>query len=448
MKHFREIFRISLPLVASTASYTVLTFTDRMFLSWYSPEAIAASVPAMVLSFSVTSFFMGTGQYVNVLIAQFYGASKNDDVARSFWQGIYFSILSGLILLLFIPIGKIIIDYSGHSTNVALLEKAYFEVLMYGGGLVVLVNVLAAYYSGRGRTRIVMYVSFLGAAINIFLNYILIFGKWGMPELGIKGAGIATVLSNAIIVCVYIGSIFGGKDRRRIPITKYFSFNWQIFRKLFRFGAPNGFQFFIDVSAFTVFVFLLGLHGNDILAASNIVLSINLLAFMPMIGFGQATSILVGQYMGKKEAESVFSITWDTLKMAGLYGAMVGGLFFFFPEFFIQFFKSDNAVSFAKITQAAIPLLMILPAFLLVDAIAIICGSALGGAGDTKFKMWFSIFGACFLFIPGEILILKVFNQNAIWGWAWITLYWGLIAVVFCLRFRKGHWRKIDMIGT
>ncbi|MCG8339497.1 MAG: MATE family efflux transporter [Proteobacteria bacterium] len=447
MKHFKEIIRVSLPLVASTASYTVLTFTDRMFLSWYSAEAIAASVPAMVLSFAFICFFMGTGQYVNVLIAQFYGASQNDNVARSFWQGVYFSIFAGLVLLLFIPLGNLIIDVSGHSPEVIVQEKLYFDVLMYGAGLVVMVNVLAAYYSGRGRTNVVMYTSFLGAAVNIFLNYILIFGKFGLPEMGIKGAGLATVLANAFIVLFYAIIIFGGKDRRKIPVSRYIGFNWRIFSKLIRFGAPNGFQFFIDVSSFTAFIFLIGLHGDDILAASNIVLSVNMLAFMPIVGFGQATSILVGQYMGRKDQESVVSITWDTIKVAALYGVAVSCTFIAFPEFYLQFFKSDDVVAFAKITEAAIPFFMVLPSFLIADTFAIIIGSALGGAGDTKFKMWFSIFGACALFVPIQFLILRTFNISAIFGWVWLSLYWAIVGFVFWLRFKRGIWRNIDMVG-
>jgi MATE family, multidrug efflux pump len=447
MKHLSEIFRVTLPLVASTASYTVLTFTDRMFLSWYSPEAIAASVPAAVLCFSAICFFMGTGQYVNVLISQYFGASHNIEVARSFWQGIYFSLFSAVILIFLIPVGCLIIDISGHSPEVIVQEKAYFEVLLFGGGLVVLMNVLAAFYSGRSRTKIVMYVSFLGAIINIILNYILIFGKMGFPELGIMGAGLATVLANAVIVAIYVGMIFWGSDRHIIPVTRYFGFSWKIFKKLVRFGAPNGLQFFIDVSGFTIFVFLIGLHGDDIMAASNIVFSVNMLAFMPMVGFGQATAILTGRYMGRKEPEFVISITSETIKIVGLYGVGIGAVFFFFPEFFIQFFQSSDTESFQRITDAAIPLFMILPLFLIGDTAAIIFGSVLAGTGDTAFKMWFSIIATCLIFIPGEILILKVFSLQAIYGWIWITVYLTLVGLVYWLRFRKGQWKNIDMIG-
>lgn len=446
MKHLKEIIKVSLPLVASTASYTVLTFTDRMFLSWYSPEAIAASVPAMALSFAMICFFMGTGQYVNVLIAQFYGAKQMDDLAKSFWQGIYFSVLSGLILILFIPLGSLIIENSGHSPEVIIQEKLYFEILLLGGGFVVMMNVLAAFYSGRGKTRMVMYISFLGAAVNIVLNYMFIFGKLGVPEMGIKGAGIATVLANIVIVLVYLGFIFRKKERARFPLTSHFLPNLRIFKKLIRFGAPNGFQFFIDVTGFTVFIFLVGLHGDEHLAATNIVLSINMLAFMPIVGFGQATSILVGQYMGRKDQDSVVSLTWETVKVAGIYGILLGSTFLLFPEFYIQFFNSGDEASFQKITDISVSLLMVLPFFLLSDIGAIILGSALGGAGDTRFKMWFSILGSCLIFIPGEFVILKFLRLTPTHGWIWFILYLMIVGTVFWLRFQKGEWRKIDMV--
>ena len=192
---FGEILRVSLPLVASTASHTVLTFTDRMFLAWYSPTAIAASVPASLLSFTFTCFFLGTGQYVNVLIAQFFGAKQDEDLARSLWQGIYFSIVSAFLIILFIPLGLLIINNSGHSLAVIVEEKAYFQILMFGGGLIVMNAVLASFFSGRSRTKIVMYLSLMGAVLNIILNYILIFGKLGFPAMGIRGAGIATIIA-------------------------------------------------------------------------------------------------------------------------------------------------------------------------------------------------------------------------------------------------------------
>ncbi|MCP4755432.1 MAG: MATE family efflux transporter [Proteobacteria bacterium] len=441
-----EILKVALPLVASTASHTILTFTDRMFLSWYSPTAIAASVPASILSFTFICFFLGTGQYVNVLIAQFFGAKKDDDLVRSLWQGIYFSIVSAFIIVLFIPLGHLIIDHSGHSLQVMADEKAYFDILMMGGGLIVLGAVLASYFSGRSRTKIIMYVSLMGAVLNIFFNYLLIFGKYGFPRLGIRGAGIATVSASGIVIVVYILLIFLGKDSLRSSVIRLFGFNQRIFFKLIQFGVPNGFQFFVDLAAFSIFVFLFGLQGDTVLAASNIVLSVDMLAFMPMLGIGQATSILVGQYMGRKSPDMVVRVTYRALKMAVLYGVVMGVVFLFFPEFFLGFFRGNDAEAYGSIQAAAIPLFRVLPAFLLFDCMAIIFGSALGGVGDTRFKMWFVILFACLFFVPGEFLILGYWRWPAIYGWLYCTLYVFCFGLVFYFRFKRGKWREIDMV--
>ena len=444
--NFGEILRVSLPLVVSNAFHTVLTFTDRMFLSWHSQTSIAASVPASILSFTFVCFFLATGQYVNVLTAQFFGAKQNDDVAKSLWQGIYFTVISAFIITLFIPLGNLIIDYSGHSPHVIEEEKLYFGILMLGGGLIVATAVLSSYFSGRSRTKIVMYFAIMGAILNILFNYILIFGKLGFPSMGIRGAGIATVSAAGIVVVAYLFLIFLGKDRKTFPLIRMFGFDKRIFIKLIRFGVPSGFQFFVDLATFSAFIFLIGLQGDAILAASNIVLSVNMLAFMPMAGMGMATAILVGQYMGKMKQDVVIRVTYRTLKMAFIYGVLAGIAFFFFPEFFLSFFKGENGGSFSKIRAEAIPLFKILPVFLLCDCVAIVFGNALNGVGDTRFKMWFVIAIACLLFAPGESLILGYFRLPAIYGWIFCSFYIFCFGFGFWLRFKQGKWRDIDMI--
>ena len=316
--------------------------------------------------------------------------------------------ISVLLIITLIPVGNLILSHSGHSAQVIAREKAYFEILMFGGGLVVLEGVLSAYFSGRSVTKIVMYISFIGAGVNIFLNYLLIFGHTGFPELGIRGAGIGTVCANLVIAVIYLVLIFRSGKRLNKTIARLAGFNREIFYKLIRYGAPNGFQFFIDIASFSVFIFFLGSRGDHVLAASNIVLSVNMIAFMPLIGIGRSVSILVGQHMGRKDMENVIGVTYDSLKLSAIYGLGIGLMFFFMPEFFLWFFRSKNVIASDKIAAAAIPLFRVLPVFLMADTCAIIFSSALAGTGDTRFKMWFSVFVACLLFVPGQVLIFSV----------------------------------------
>jgi len=390
---------------------------------------------------------MGTGQYVNVLIAQFFGADQNEDLARSLWQGIYFTLMAAFVIVLCMPLGLFIIDHSGHSVQVIAEEKAYFSILIYGGGLNIMAAVLGSYFSGRSRTKIVMYLSFLGAVLNILFNYVLIFGKLAFPAMGIRGAGIATVAASGFVVLAYVALILAGRDRHQYPVTRLIGFNRKIFTKLFRFGAPNGFQFFIDLVTFTAFIFLIGLQGDTVLAASNIVLSVHMLAFMPMVGLGQAIGILVGQCMGRRQPDVAIVITRRALKMAALYCVSTGIAFYFFPHFFIGLFRGDNASAYDAIQAAAIPIFRMLPAFILCDCFANIYGGALGGVGDTRFKMWVMIIVAVFVFTPGEILILGYWRLQAVYGWLFCTFYIFLFGSALYLRFRQGKWREIDMVS-
>ena len=156
---YRRILEVSLPLVASMASTTLMLVTDRIFLGHYSVEAIAASTPAWPRSFTFQAFFLGVGSYVNTFVAQYIGAGRPGHVGRSLWQGLYFAAAASLLLVVLGWGGRVIFDAAGHEPEVRELEVVYFRTLMFGGGLMVLRDVLACFYSGRGLTRIIMAVT-------------------------------------------------------------------------------------------------------------------------------------------------------------------------------------------------------------------------------------------------------------------------------------------------
>ena len=443
----KEILLVAFPLIISSATHTVLTFTDRMFLSWYSPDCIAASGPASILSYTIICFFIGTGAYLNTIIAQYFGAKKRFYITKALWQGIYFGLISSVAIVMLIPVGNMLFDHSEHGKQVIILEKSYFSILMYGGGLVVIGSVFSSFFSGRGRTKPVMIITFISTVINIILDYTLIFGKFGLPALGIVGAGIATLLSHVIVLIIFAFLIFRRKYRKRFRIHRIWQFDKKIFMKLIKFGTPEGFHYFVDIAGFSVFIFFIGSYGSIALAASNIAIFVDMMAFMPMVGIGIATSILVGQYIGKNKKDVSIVITNNSMKITAIYGTFIGLLFWFFPGFFVSFFKGKDVDTFLLIRSSTIPIFHVLPFFLMADSLHIIFGSALSGAGDTKFKMMIATLLVSLLFIPGEFFILKNWKLPVSYGWWWSTLYLLVIGVIYLLRFRQGQWRNIDMIS-
>ena len=298
---YRDLFQVALPLIITSASFTLLHFCDRMFLSWYSPVSIQAVVPAGILSFTLISFFMALCAIANSFVAQYYGAGDRENCSRSVAQAIFMACLSAPLIWLLIPFGIWMISVSGHAPEVFEQEKIYLSILMLGGFNAPLTAATGSFYSGRGKTRIIMLVHLIGNSVNIILNWFLIFGHGPFPELGIRGAAIASLIAGFVAPAILLVLYFSGTNNDRYATRGTLRPDRRLFLRMLRFGLPSGIHMVLDVGSFSLFVLLLGRLGETAFLASNIVLSINMIAFMPSIGIGQAASVLVGQCMGRRD---------------------------------------------------------------------------------------------------------------------------------------------------
>ena len=445
---YRDVLAISLPLVASMGSLTLMQFTDRMFLANYSVETISAALPAGILSFTAISFFMGVASYTNAFVAQYSGARAYSRVGAALWQGIYFSLISALILAALFFVSGPIFDLIGHSPQVRNLEVVYFNILTLGAGLPVLGSALAAFYTGRGLTWTTMAVHMTGAAVNIPLDYCLINGVGPFPELGIVGAGIATVTAYAVIVAILALLIFRQSNRRTYGTWKARRFDRELFGRLMRYGLPSGIQFFLEISGFTFFIQMIGRLGDLELAASNIVLSIESLSFLPMVGFHIGNSTLVGQAVGRGSPEDGAYSTTSALHITLLYMMLVSAVFLLTPRPLLDLFKSgaSSALEYAQIRELGVILLRFVAVFCLFDSLNLVFSGAIKGAGDTRFIMWTVGAMSLGMMILPTYLAVEVFGGGLFTVWTIATLYVCALGVAFMVRYKQGKWKKMRVI--
>jgi len=441
-----ELLSVAYPLIISTASNTVMQFINRVFLSRYSADALAACVPAGILSFTLICFFMGTTSYTNAFVSQYHGKGKTASVSVAVWQGVWLGLISGLILLLLTPAGLYLIDSSGHPAAVKILEKQYFTILNAGGILVTVNTALSAFFTGRGRTKVTMSANMAGNAVCVVLSWLLIFGSGPIPELGIRGAAWAAVIGQACVMIIYLIIIFSAENRRAYRTARLVGLHKGLFKRLIKFGAPNGVGFFLDIASYGVFIFMVGNMDKYSLAANNIIASINMIAFMPVIGLGMANLTLVGRYIGKKRPEISIKVTRNAVKAALSYVLVIGCLFFIFPGFFVNIFGRPDSAEFAPILAASRPLMKLLAFFILFDAMGIIFADALRGAGDTRFQMIVGSALAWLVFVPGIYYLVNILHSGLMAVWAWALVYVMLLAAVFGLRFNAGRWRSINIL--
>lgn len=444
---YRQVLAISLPLVASMGSITLMQFTDRVFLANYSVDAIAAALPSGIASFTCIAFFMGVANYTNAFVAQYTGAGALGRVGAALWQGIYFSIFAALILASLFFLADPLFGIVGHSPRIQSLEATYFRILTLGAGLVVLGSAMACFYTGRGLTWTVMLVHLSGASLNIPLDYCLINGVGPFPELGMVGAAIATVTASASIVAILGLLIFSPYNRRRFGTWTNRAFDRELFGRLMRYGLPSGFQFFLEVFGFTFFIQVVGRLGDLELAASNIVLSIATLAFMPMVGFHMGNVTLVGQAIGRGKPEDGVYATTSALHITLVYMTLTAAAFLIAPKPFLQLFQAGGpSERYGEIMALGIVLMRFVAFFCFFDALNLVFSGAIKGAGDTRFIMW--TIGALSLgvMIAPVYVAVEVMGGGLYTAWSLATLYICALGLAFMLRYLQGKWKKMRVI--
>jgi MATE family multidrug resistance protein len=443
----REVLVIAIPLILSTATWSVQHFVDRMFLTWYSPEAIAAAMPAGMLHFSIVSIFMGTAGYVSTFVAQYHGAQRHHRIGPAIWQGIYVAFIGSVALLGLIPFAKPIFSLVGHDPQVQQHEVDYFRVLCLGGGFYIASYALSGFFSGRGKTWPVMWVNAFTTLVNLILDYAMIFGHWGFPELGIKGAGIATVLAGVFSFFVFLALITTDINNVSCHTIKGWRPQQDLFIRLLRYGLPSGMQFFLEMAGFTGFVLIVGRLGTASLAATNIAFNINTLAFMPMIGCGIAVSVLVGQYLGAEKPELAQTTAYSGFYLTLVYMVTIASAYALAPDVFVAPFAAQaDPRGFADIYRFSVVLLRFVAIYSIFDTMNIIFCSAIKGAGDTRYVMFVTVILAVFVLIVPVYLAIDVFNLGLMIAWVLATVYVILLGVTFYIRFLGGKWKSMRVI--
>lgn len=444
---YREFLVIAIPLILSTGAWAVQHFVDRMFLSWYSPGAIAAAMPAGMLNFTIMSLFVGATSYVSIFVAQYYGAGKLHRIGPALWQGLYLSALGGLVLVCFIPFAGPLFSMIGHNSNLQRLEIEYFQILCLGGGPVIASSALSGFFSGRGRPWPIMWVNTAATAVNVVLDYALIFGKWGFPELGIRGAGIATVLSGIFSFLVLLILVSTMSNNKTFHILKGWRPDKTLFVRLLRFGFPSGVQFFLDMAGFTIFVLLVGRLGTTSLAATNIAFNISTLAFMPMIGAGIAVSVLVGQYLGGDRPDLAQTSVYSAFHLVFAYMSIIAIAYMFIPDVFVAAFAAQaDPESFAEIQRLSAILLRFVAVYCIFDAMNIIFASAIKGAGDTRYVMFMVVAISTLVLIIPTYTVILILEYGMMVSWVFASLYVITLGIVFYIRFLGGKWKDMRVI--
>lgn len=413
---YRRILRVTSPVLVTQLSYTAMGVIDTMMVGRLGVVELGAVGLGNLLSWWFLSLFFGMLAGVNTFVAQSYGADDGDGIASTLWHGLYMGLGMLVIIACVWPFVPSVFALTGADAEMIALAAAYAQVRLGGALGLVILGVSDNFYRGLGRTDVPMYCAFGQLTLNCGINYVLIFGKLGFPQLGAVGAAWGTVIAQLLIGLTLLATILLGKLRREYRLFSHLRFRSAFAVAMLRVSAPIGVQVFMEMGGISVFSAVVARLGTVEMAVTNAVIQAWSLAFMSAYALSVGATTLTGQCLGAGQSDEVRTVVRRVMWVGVVLMSATGALYIGFPEQIITIFGKEGELS--GMIGYARPLLTVVVVCLFFDLRLNVLAGALRGAGDTTYAMVVTIASAWLIFVPLTL---------------WTTPRWGLLAAWWCL---------------
>jgi putative MATE family efflux protein len=435
VKH-RKILSISLPAAFNSLLDMLQVITDLIMVGTISAFAVAAvglGLQSLMFIFSIlTVLQVGT----NALVSRFYGAGRMKQGSLALATLLQFSFYLSFPMTLFWYFGaNSLYEWFGVDAHVLELGSSYVSILTLMLPFILLKYVFVTALNATGDTTTPMYVKIVSIVLNVSLNYVMIFGNFGFPALGVEGAAWATVIVNVLEVMVYMWLYFKGKT----PFTPFIYFSRSLLDRALKVGLPATYERTLTVSSFMLFTAIIANYSTEALAGYQIGLRVEGIAFMPGIGFTIAAMALMGQGLGAKKPEQSREDVLLVLKYATALMFSLSFFMVFTPELIVQFFTND-----LKTIEEASLYLQIVGLSQIPLAFNFVLSGALRGAGDSKRTLRINLLSLWVVRIIPAFFLSWYFHEIM---WVYVAMISDTFVKAFFLwrAFDKGEWMKIKV---
>ncbi len=437
------MLKLSAPMVVSTVSLTIMQFVDRFMVSRLGTDALAAVLPAGFVAFLPGGFAMGVASSLNTFVSQSLGRNQQAQCARYFWQMVYMGIAYSLATLAVLgPAAPLLFRMMGQPAEVAAMEVIYFRIMLYVQIVAVVSWSSNQFFMGIHRPVIIMCSSLCGQVINVLANYALIFGKFGLPALGIAGAATGTLIGVGVTGSINLTILLSEPVNRRFQTRRTLRLDVPKMRDLLKVGLPAGIGLMVNVAFWGVVLFaLVGRFGTEALAATSAVLAYTNLSALPVVGMSTALTAIVGKAIGTGRKELALRQTRVCLTIALLYMGLVGVFFFLLRDQLMVFWSQDP-----KVIRIGSQILICAALYQVFHAARITYGGALRGAGDTIWLALVSGIGAIgVLGLGGSLVVWLLPGYGTIGPWVMATVSIVVVGLANRWRFLSRRWMEIDL---
>lgn len=436
--HARETLALGLPLIGSHLAQMALHVTDTVMVGWYGVVALASVVLGASSFFIVFVVGSGFAKAVMPMVAAALGREDEAQVRRDTRMGIWLSIAFGLVVYPVFWWSEPILRALGQDPQVAAIAQDYMRIAGLGMVPALVVTVLQSYLSALHRTQVVLWVTLAAVAVNIAVNWALIFGNWGLPEMGARGAAVATLVVQLVsLVALALYAHLLPELRRFHLFQRFWRPDWPAMRQVWRLGLPIGLTGLAEGGLFQASALMMGWIGTVELAAHGIALEVAALTFMLHVGLSSAATIRVARFDGQGDrAELRRAAKVAVVISLGVALASIT-LFLSAPRPIVALFLDLTKPESAAILAYGTVLLGVAALFQLADGMQVMALGLLRGVQDTRVPMWLAAVSYWLIGIPCSYVLAFPMGHGGVG--LWFGLVVGLVCAAASLMWR--FWR-------
>jgi putative MATE family efflux protein len=435
-----QIIHLAWPVIGEQLLTTMATMVDAALIGHLSPIAMAAIGFTNTPHWLMVGLFTGLGVGVNALVARFQGAGDHEHIPTAtragFWMGLVLAALMGVLMFAAAPW---VVGVVGAEPDVVPVAAHLLRLLIPGMAAAYLMMVMTAALRATGDTRTSLVINIGINVLNAALAYSLIYGAFGLPELGIYGAGYATTIARILGTLVLLGVMFSRDSGARLEWRKLAHIDLDLVKRIFRVGYVASTERMFSTLIYILYAVMVNGLGTMVAAAQNITVAAENMSWMLASGFSMATAALVGQRLGAERPEEAEAVISEATKMAMVLLAGLSLLFVLWPAPYLAIFTSDP-----QVLELSVTALRIAGFTEICVAIVLTMTGALSGAGDTKPLFLVTTAGGV-IRLTLALLFIKVMGWGLAGAWVAAGVDWVVRGFMIYARFRSGAWKTVKV---
>ena len=433
---YQKIWNIAWPIILGSVAQNIIAVTDTAFLGRVGEVALGASAIGGIFYLAITMLGWGFGIGTQIIVSRRFGERNKGEIGAVVEHALYFLVPVSIILFLVMHFfSDVFLGFLLQSENIHEASKQFLDYRLFGIFFAFVNMAFRALYIGIGRTKIITFTTAAMALVNVFMDYVLIFGKMGFAAHGIEGAAIASVLAEIAATVTFI--IYIKFDRKLVQynIFRFQTFSRELYFRIIRVSTPVMFQNFFSISVWFMFFVFVESMGEHSLAISNIIRSVYVVLMLPIWGFASATNTLVSRVIGQGRPEEVLKVISKVIHLSFFSVLLIVGIIIISPESVLLIYTND-----LSLVKDSISVLYVVSGSSLVISTGFILFNGVSGTGKTNISMLLEL-GALVAYLAYSYSLLKFFNASITQIWTAEYVYGFLLMILSYLYLRSGKWK-------